>query len=250
MADIQIEASLFSKSTKNFGDWVRNLLDALPLEHRVRYFSGSERLRKHPDFDVSNKIAFDKYVGTRPWHWFHGESFKISTCDTTAGTREVHFSCSKREVGMHIITAWIPSIANTLYYAYAAAPQEVEHRNGYQIIVTDTRVTGHGWVGRDLRRYIPGLFWINFVSHEYAALHAVNISLLPCRTGGTLTEFTNGTLLQLYDTPGSWVDHCGHVDSTLGEFPGFFSRKRAGIAHVIETSDELKLISQLGREWP
>lgn len=229
--------------------WAMALLDSLPVTLRPVYFSRTEQLKKKPEFEIANRTRLTAYLESQSWYWFHGEGYQLSAGYDTDGMGDALLFASRASI-FSKLPEWFLTIQNFLYYANAGVPAEYEHRNGFEVVVPVTGITGHGWVGRDLRHYVPGLFWLNFFSNEFAARHGVNVAGFVELTGGKLTANLNGTLLQLYDTPAAWIDWSKRVDDVLEVTPGFFSRKRAGIDRIIETHDELDLISKLGRDWP
>jgi len=138
-----------------------------------------------------------------------------------------------------------------ILYGYAGMAREIDHRNGYTVrLVESGSGCGHGWVGRDYDRYVPGLYWLNVFPHEYIARHALDIAGLAARTGGKVHEFDWGVVLQLYESPELWVDKADRIDEIIYDTPGFFSKRRVDIPATIHLRDTIGLIKELGEAWP
>lgn len=55
---------------------------------------------------------------------------------------------------------------NGLRFFFAADRDEYEHRNRFKAEVGDSLV--EAWVGRDLTRYLPGLYWRTMLPRDSA----------------------------------------------------------------------------------
>ncbi len=229
--------------------WALALLNMLPDQLKPIYFSRTERLRKNPEFEIVNSARLTEYLESQSWYWFHGDGYQLSAGYDTDGIGNVLLIASRASVFSQL-PKWFSNIQNFLYYANAGVPAEYEHRNGFELVVPGTGITGHGWVGRDLKKYAPGLYWLNFFSNEFEARYGFKAKELEAPTSGRLLNSTNGSMLQLYGAPTSWVERVERIDDALVVLPGFFSRKRAGVERIIETHDEIQIISELGRDWP
>ncbi len=108
----------------------------------------------------------------------------------------------------------------------------------------------HGWFGRDYTRYIPGLYWRNYFSHQYAEEHGLDVTGLAARMNWKLSEMSGGWLLHLYDSPEAWRDEAQKVDDFLFDTPGFFSKRRLEVPASVSPRQTAALVERLGREWP
>ncbi len=141
--------------------------------------------------------------------------------------------------------------SQAMVYAQAGMEGEIEHRNGYVIRFSNTQGGyAHGWLGRDFHRHVPGLYWLNYFSREYAKKHSMGIAELARRTGGTATELRNGHMLRLYDSPLEWAARTDDIDDVIFETPSFFSKRRVTIPDSLQTLEVEGVTSELRRQWP
>lgn len=66
-------------------------------------------------------------------------------------------------------------------YGYAAAPEERLARNRVYHQLGINKI--EAWVGRDPRKWLPGLYWLNLISEEMAARHKIPLDLLASARG-------------------------------------------------------------------
>ena len=107
-------------------------------------------------------------------------------------------------------------MAKGLHYATGGIPDEYEHRNGTTVFFTDGQGgSAHLWFGRDYRRYVPGLYWLNYFSREFRDKHQIDVDVLAQRTGARIQEMVNGYLVRLYDSPTQWIECRDRIDEVI-----------------------------------
>lgn len=123
-----------------------------------------------------------------------------------------------------------PALAKTLVvhmakagplFGYACAEKELFHRN--RVFAKLDFGTSESWVGRDLSKYLPGLYWMTVVSETLAEQHGVPLS----KVGDDAIEhvtFDGGRhLFQFYERPDHWREHRRTMDALCSSLPGVFS---------------------------
>lgn len=129
-------------------------------------------------------------------------------------------------------------------YAYGAAWSERRNRNGLK----DDR--GEDWAGRDSRRYVPGLYWLNYFSRDYRDRFEIDVSSLAQRTGGRIEPLTNGDLLTLYDRPEQWVAQNDKVRAVIEQTRNLFSISCINVPKNMTPREDLDWSVQLHQKWP
>ena len=98
---------------------------------------------------------------------------------------------------------------------------EMLHRN--RIFTKLDFGTCESWVGRDIRKYLPGLYWLTVVSETLAEEHGVPLSKVGTSASNEVV-FENGRhLFQFYDHPNQWREHRRAMDALCSVLPGGFS---------------------------
>ena len=110
-------------------------------------------------------------------------------------------------------------------FAYAADNDEYLHRN--RLVKKASYGTVEAWVGRDWRRYVPGLYWLTVISEELAQQHGVPLEALK-DAALRVEETASGTwLLRFFEKPDQWLAYVGQLDRLCEETPGLFAISRA-----------------------
>lgn len=87
-------------------------------------------------------------------------------------------------------------------FGFACAPEEREWRN--QVVIKQGVNTIESWVGRDTRKYVPGLYWLTLLPVTLAKKHGVPLSVIE---GVALEhmELEGGQhFFRFYEEPGDW----------------------------------------------
>lgn len=245
------EASLFLKPSERSADWVFDLLKSIPDRLVPEYFGRSEQLLKRPEFRVSNTIALEKYAVSTNYYWFFGRSYELMIECGGHKIPDISLFASSLSIGTQLMLEWLPRLEPRLYYVNAGVPDEFEHRNGHSMNILGVSRPAHGWLGRDIRCYVPGLYWLNYFSTEFISKHNINPPSLAERSAGQITQSAYGTTLRLYDSPASWVEWSERIDEILYTTSGFFSMRRVQLpTELLPLNESVQKMVELGRQWP
>jgi hypothetical protein len=108
----------------------------------------------------------------------------------------------------------------------------------------------HAWFGRDFRRYVPGLYWLNYFEAGYLRERGVDLQEIILVLPGKLTNLQNGIVLQLYEKPSDWQQYSSQVDDVLSRANGFFSRRRVVLPPVTTLREVFDVSAQIDKQWP
>jgi len=135
-------------------------------------------------------------------------------------------------------------------HGFACEFAEHAHRNLFKYDFWGTGQMSSTMLGGDLDRYIPGLYWLNYFSHEYTASWSLDMEFL-CRMCGGETERTeHGTILQLYDAPCRWTEKRLAIDEFIAGDSRFFSLARVERPGRMTFSEFAVFLTNLSRRWP
>jgi hypothetical protein len=104
-------------------------------------------------------------------------------------------------------------------FGFACSPEEREGRN--RVVTKQGVNTIESWVGRDTRKYIPGLYWATLLPVGLAEKHGVPLSVIE---GAALEhlELEGGQhFFRFYEEPGDWRSTAA-VAELCSSLPGVF----------------------------
>lgn len=106
-------------------------------------------------------------------------------------------------------------------FGYACVEVELLHRN--QVLSKLDIGTCESWVGLDVRKYVPGFYWLTLVSEELAEQHGVPLA----KVGDTALEHValedGQHLFQFFRHPDDWRRHRRTLDRLCSSLTGVFS---------------------------
>jgi hypothetical protein len=136
-------------------------------------------------------------------------------------------------------------------YALSADWEEYRKRNQLVIPFTDGGESQQ-FIGKDIYRYVPGLYWLNYMSDAYCDRMSVDPAAISEQLGARNWQAGTGTLFQLYDHPGDWQKRNTLVEAVIDATPNFFSIRRVAVPQNISKYEYL--CGDAGgfdaREWP
>lgn len=250
--DLFIEAQCLEKAP--VVTFLEEQLVSLPSEFHVSYFGGGERPVKRPQFETANREYFHEYLRQKEYGVaLFGDGFSLMAWarDGLPSRLLLHVRKMHPErIGQ------VPALFELfdkmgMVYVRASLYDEEDARNGYSFRHTvSSPSTGHGWVGRDFRRYVPGLYWQNYLSDSYAEQHGIRIAELAAELGVRPVRLTHGFLLRLYESPLDWREHASRIDEIVFNTPGFFSKRRVSIPEFVPLRESIEVLGRIEREWP
>lgn len=108
-------------------------------------------------------------------------------------------------------------------FGYCCADEEEMHRHYLRMEVKSGVMSGY--YGRNIDRYVPGLYWLTLVSEQLLEKHGVPISVLE-NIALEHVDLGGGIhLFRFYDHPEDWRSSKA-IDDVLRSVPGFFDLKK------------------------
>jgi hypothetical protein len=128
-------------------------------------------------------------------------------------------------------------------FAYAATENEFVHRNRHSWLLKDGTV--ESWLGRDLRKYLPGVYWANALSSPYAPL----ASRCHREIGTKYHSLPNGTIMiWLYERSEEWRLRAEIVDRWIAQQPEVFSKLR--VLPELDAASDLSSVLAASDKYP
>ena len=219
------------------------------------YFGDSEFPVRKPNYAMSDKKRFDEFLkrqGSGGFLFGQGYSASFYRSPNVPSTIAFYPDEKKGESFCELagaILRFFPARGAT--YGYACASEERRARNlvEYDLWGRGTKSTTH--VGTDIRRYIPGLYWLNYFANAYRELHPIDLEAIARETGGVLYALGGGYLLRLYRRPSDWRMHDDVVRRCMDANPHIFSRSQVDLLPPgLSPREYMERSGKLGREWP
>jgi hypothetical protein len=133
---------------------------------------------------------------------------------------------------------------NGLVFAFAASLDEYHHRNKYFRTMGINHI--EGWVGRDLQKCIPGIYWLTIMSDECFQL----LTQSPASISGETKVSSFGKrhwLIRTFENMNDWKVNFREVDTWCSGQPNVFSLER--IRPQLDAADNFMKLSALLAQW-
>lgn len=235
-------------------DWIVKMIDLIPSSIAPTHFAGGERKRTGSHWEIENRTSLAAFVSNHSGCYLHGKLARFELSFSSAVASQISMFSHHVERTVPEIIGWIESmdLAGTgLIYGYAAMRSECEHRNAYNYRFADSKNSAvHGWVGRDFRRRVPGLYWLNYLSRNYQAANNLDPGTVARATGSRTIECKNGHIIVLYSSPIDWKERSGLIDQFLESDDRFFSMQQVRIPTHFCRHDSLDLVGYVAERWP
>ncbi|PIV31053.1 MAG: hypothetical protein COS35_03360 [Zetaproteobacteria bacterium CG02_land_8_20_14_3_00_50_9] len=102
------------------------------------------------------------------------------------------------------------------------------------------------WVGRDLSKYIPGLYWQTYISVDLAKEHSFDLAKA-CQIAEESTDYEKGVLLRFFEDPLDWNQYAEKLDNLCLTMDGVFSIKE--VHSIISSSINYIELCSVLRQW-
>lgn len=128
--------------------------------------------------------------------------------------------------------------------------QELCHRNLFKYDYWGNGLFSTCMIGEDISRYVPGLYWMNYLSRGFQKERKVDlrsaIELANC-----VDEDERGVILKMFDHPFDWEQHTKSIDDVLAESQSFFSmRNVANPPDNLSLAEYSRFQRSISIDWP
>lgn len=211
---------------------------ALPLDIRPTHASEDEEGTKVPIGDAASLVPFlDDGVlpfltGPTAFFDFIGSVGRPMVCRGTADAAPSSVQALLTNVGR-------------LHPLFGFACSTSEHLARNRVAATKSFGAVEAWVGRDWRRYIPGLYWLTLLPDELAQRHGISVLRLTQAAVETTNLYDGASLYRFYEEPNDWKDE-GRLGPLL-RAPGIFDVARA--QSELDAAEALSDVREVLRTW-
>lgn len=223
---------------------VKALLD-LPAPFRPSRYGAKEDgggARELTDWSKYRAFLDKNAVG----HFLFADAgvFDVGRATAATGTVTAFFD-SRLEFDRGEAIGELPStlVRGSAAFAFACASEEYASRN--RIHHPALGSSGSAWVGRDLQRYVPGLYWRTEVACGEVARLGLELTADP--TVAEVTRSESGVSVRMTYASADWSLHAHQVDEMCEHSVGVFSRRR--LERELVASMSLVEVIQLLARW-
>jgi hypothetical protein len=129
-------------------------------------------------------------------------------------------------------------------FGFACDESEYQYRN--RVIAKRGMNTVESWVGRDLEKYVPGLYWFTLLSDSLLERHNVSISSIKALALHHSQPSDGLHLFNFYERPSDWKNN-SVIEEACSSLNGFFNIKKA--KDEIESAQNFLDLQDVLRSW-
>ncbi|SHN12340.1 hypothetical protein [Roseibium suaedae] len=235
-----IEVGLIFKSEfKTLVDVVSNLPEVL----RPRYFSSGELVESKKNL-VSDKDKLRKFLaGERTGFFLIGD--QVSYYFNALADDTISLDCFLNATPETAKTLLEHLLVAKPFFGFACKPEEREQRN--RIVMQFGANTIEGWVGRDISKYLPGLYWLTVLSKDLAERHSIDLQDLGRYSRKSVKTSDEVYVLTFHDDPEEWSSMNVAADF-YSDHSNIFNIEHA--RQELSKADNLMEFLAMTRRWP
>ncbi len=212
------------------------------------YYSSSEISRGQRKL-IADHQSFELFLKKNSTGFFLSSS-KVKIMFLRRGTGKyftisVHESKGKLSVDDCLSILRALSIAG-LRFGFGCDSDEYYSRNRYYTQIGANSI--EAWVGRDLSRYLPGLYWITCLHSEELLRLKLDASAFPEYFSKPMIS-EDYCAMQYYESAVDWKLHQARLDDACFANPNIFSLRRI-LPELVKSSNNYADFNSSLRNWP
>lgn len=208
---------------------------------------GESEKPKKADVSLKEYAVVKSYISAHTEGFFlHSSSglYSVSLQDNTFST--ICFFSNEAlndDSILEILSAYAKANAEFGY----AAEEEYEYRNRIKVDVSGNGGGVESWVGRDLTKHLPGLYYYTLISRNQINEKSINSEALKATAVSTLDLYEHAILFKFFDSSDSWHSEKDRIDDICRSINNVFCKDDVETeAHKAKNVMELLTIL---REW-
>lgn len=216
-------------------DWLKSGAP-MPPGGEFTHFGNSERPLRKPQFEIADRPRYAEHLRRHEYNpTLFSSHFNVMpfvsdrvTCDLTFFPFEGRSEKKNAEHEAALLALAEPLLqqfdARGAVYGFAAETKERFHYNLYKWPARSLPGRFNtAPMGKDISRYVPGVYWMNFFSNAYARDRQVDIEMAADALGGELVRCENGLIWRVYPDHREWRDHAPRISEFVKNDERFFS---------------------------
>jgi hypothetical protein len=223
-------------------DQVVAALLAIPLPLRPQSFSSSETGRGE---SVDDAKTFAAFLRKSKSGFFLKRPGLV--CSISIGGNKQPLTCNCFvELGADAARSVIEALAQARpRFASAASLEERDRRNRVSAKFGINNV--EAWVGRDVARYVPGLYWLTLLPRTLSEAHGLSLEQLRAQAREHVALEGDQDLFRFYDDPGDWAANQERVAQLYRQNAGIFDVEK--VKPLLSSAKNWLEFTGLVRQW-
>ena len=130
-------------------------------------------------------------------------------------------------------------------FGYAYTWEELHYRNGISVEIDGGKGgSSRGFNGRDISKYVPGLYWLTLLPEAFAERHGVPLDEVAEAALEHVDLGAGQHLFRFYDRPEEWRERADVIDGLCARLPGIFDihHVRRIVGDGVKTFAELRVL--------
>lgn len=220
------------------------------LEKYTPQYLGEHENRHKSDIPLTDEKAADCFYDNNTVGFFvHAENccYDMSLGSTSPHELKVYIEDSEMDI------SWAVDLFHRMHrlgaiYGFCCQLEEQDYRN--KLVCALPKMDGRyeAWVGRDISKYIPGLYGITYISSEQITEKQLDTSLLLSNAESSYEYEDSSILFVFFSNLANWSQYTAKLDSLCNEVEGIFSNYE--VARQAESLNEFWQLHELFRKWP
>ncbi|QTA91452.1 hypothetical protein [Desulfonema magnum] len=203
-------------------DNFRDSLLSLDKELKPTYFNHREKVAFNKL--LKDRRSFDSFLKANPDGYFlFSELCRYDFIIYPSN----EFSCVfidfyNKELNEELVLSIFYCGIGDIHFGFSCQIDEYRYRNKIYINLGENDL--EAWVGRDLSKYLPGIYWRTFISKEVLKQYSISPSAFPkeCIDDLFSKEYL---LLRMFDNASQWRENSDKLDELCSKIDGIFSIK-------------------------
>ena len=196
--------------------------EQLPKAFIPLYFSENEVGVDKSNNRCSDTAKYEQFKAENTLGYFlHSDSCLIDI--SFSGEKgSIFFDVKKQKAFMEISKLMEFFSVEGIHYAMACEWDEWRYRNG--LVKTIGNSTIENWVGRDYRKYLPGLYWLNLIPQTLFEQLGIDQEKIVEAAYSSQSLNNSFILLKMYEMPQNWQNYAPDLDDLCEQESGIFSK--------------------------
>lgn len=235
----------------------------MPDGGEITHFGDGERPVRKPQFEIADQRRYAEYLRRRGYGaTLFGARFFVCASPSERVPSEISFypfeSRSEKKKAEH--EAALLALAHELFqrfdargavYGFAGEHEEWRHYNLYKWPCSrGSQRFNTSPSGKDFKRYVPGVYWMNYFSNAYADSRRIAIEPLAATLGGEVTRCPNGVIWRAFPDHRQWREHASKLADFVAGDDRFFSLRRLPpVPDGLSPPEEMAFMHKLWVDW-
>ncbi len=221
-------------------------LNSLPKGFVPVYFSENEGDFDRENDNWENEEKRNAFISNNSLGFFLQSEFCKIDVSYSGNESSIFFEITKKKAFEQAKDVLCMFSKYDIDYAYASMWEERLYRNGLVKDIGPSTI--ENWVGRDYKRYLPGIYWGNLISVNMFKALKLDCSTFIKKSYSSCKVNENFYFFQMFEKATEWQDFAPELDEVCENTSGVFSKWK--IWDEIDKIEDEKEYFATCSKWP